>query len=75
MSWPAFRIPTGPATSGPPPAQSYQRQAFDPLSSILDAAVSDERIRRNPCRDKSIRARTAVDAMFKPGRQPDASVG
>jgi integrase len=38
-----------------PPAQSYQRQAYDLVSSILEAAVSDHRVRSNPCRDKSIR--------------------
>ncbi|HEX4724694.1 MAG TPA: site-specific integrase [Pseudonocardiaceae bacterium] len=38
-----------------PPAQSYQRQAYDLVSSILEAAVADQRIRANPCRDKSIR--------------------
>jgi integrase len=35
-------------------ADSYIRQIFDLLSSILDAAVRDERIRKNPCLDQSI---------------------
>jgi integrase len=41
------------------PAQSYQKQCYDLLSSILDAAVSDRRMRVNPCLDKSI-SRPAV---------------
>jgi integrase len=38
----------------PRPADSYQRQIFDLVSSILDAAVRDKRMRANPCADKSI---------------------
>jgi integrase len=37
-----------------PPAESYERQIFDLVSSILDAAVRDGRLRANPCQDKSI---------------------
>jgi integrase len=37
-----------------PPAASFRAQLFDLVSSILDVAVTDGRIRVNPCRDSSI---------------------
>jgi integrase len=37
-----------------PLASGYQRSLFELLSSIMDAAVRDSRIRTNPCQDKSL---------------------
>jgi integrase len=53
-----------------PASANYQRQAFDLVSSILDAAVADGKIKANPCRDKSIQAPTFVARQVTPW--PDA---
>ncbi|AHH94894.1 tyrosine-type recombinase/integrase [Kutzneria albida] len=37
-----------------PPSNTYRRQLFDMVSSILQAAVDEGKIRTNPCKDKSI---------------------
>lgn len=37
-----------------PPSASYRAQLFDMVSSVLDVAVSEGRLRANPCKDKSI---------------------
>ncbi|MEC3978623.1 tyrosine-type recombinase/integrase [Amycolatopsis sp. H20-H5] len=48
---------------------NYQRQVFDLVSSILDAAVADGKIQDNPCRDKSITAPSPVFHPVKPWKE------
>jgi integrase len=48
------------------PGDSYQGQLFELVSSILDAAVSDRKMRSNPCKDKSITAPSGTGGKVRP---------
>ncbi|SEP51063.1 tyrosine-type recombinase/integrase [Amycolatopsis saalfeldensis] len=52
-----------------PVSVNYQRQVFDLVSSILDAAVADGKIKKNPCRDKSIKAPVPVARKVTPWKE------
>lgn len=45
---------------------TYQRTLFDLVSSILDAAVADGKIKKNPCRDASIQAPKRIQRKVVP---------
>lgn len=45
---------------------TYQRLVFDLVSSILDAAVADGKLKANPCRDKSIQAPKPIRRKVTP---------
>jgi integrase len=49
-----------------PPSNTYRKQLYDMVSSILEAAVSDKKIRSNPCRDKSISRPSAGGYKVRP---------
>ncbi|SMD25068.1 tyrosine-type recombinase/integrase [Lentzea albidocapillata] len=63
LSWMTERVDS----KGNPkvPAASYRAQIFDTVSSILDVAVSEKRIRANPCKDKSISRPKPVPRKIK----------
>jgi integrase len=48
------------------PSDSYQKQVFELVSSILDAAVSDHKMRSNPCKDKSIKRPSGAAGKVRP---------
>ncbi|MDT8913456.1 tyrosine-type recombinase/integrase [Amycolatopsis sp. PS_44_ISF1] len=48
---------------------SYQNAIFQLLSSILDAAVDDEKLRKNPCKNKSISAPRAKPIQVIPWKE------
>jgi integrase len=48
------------------PSDAFQGQLFDLVSSILDAAVSDGKLRKNPCKDRSIVAPSRNEARATP---------
>ncbi|HEV7980847.1 tyrosine-type recombinase/integrase [Amycolatopsis sp.] len=50
----------------PQVSAAYQRIVFDLVSSILDAAVADGRVKVNPCRDKSIQAPKPIKRKITP---------
>ncbi|UOZ07506.1 site-specific integrase [Amycolatopsis sp. WQ 127309] len=52
-----------------PISVNYQRQVFDLVSSILDAAAADGRIKKNPCRDKSVTAPVPVARKVTPWKE------
>ncbi|MCK2244087.1 MULTISPECIES: site-specific integrase [unclassified Crossiella] len=52
-----------------PVSAAYQRQVFDLVSTILDAAVVDEKIRKNPCKDASVRPPKPIPRTVTPWRE------
>ncbi|NEA58069.1 site-specific integrase [Streptomyces sp. SID13666] len=48
------------------PSASYRRSIFENVSSVLNAAVDDGILRRNPCRATSVKAPQAVPTRVKP---------
>ncbi|MEV7717477.1 site-specific integrase [Streptomyces sp. NPDC088184] len=48
------------------PSASYRRSIFENVSSVLNAAVDDGILRRNPCRATSVKAPQAVPTRVRP---------
>ncbi len=52
-----------------PASVNYQREVFDLVSSILNSAVADGKLKKNPCRDKSIHAPMTVTRKVTPWKE------
>lgn len=55
------------------PATSYRRVIFSSVSAILNAAVDDEYMRKNPCSASTVRAPPATLRRLRPGHRNESS--